>query len=74
LRAPNIAKAVFGRLGSGGPGGEFRQLCEEAELKSEPEFLLDYLHRAGVVFYRKDIFADRIRRQRALLARRTLRL
>ena len=27
---------------------EFRQFCKEAELKSEPEFLLDYLHRAGV--------------------------
>jgi internalin A len=39
---------------------EFRRLCTEAELKSEPEFLLDYLHRAGVVFYRKDIFEDRI--------------
>jgi internalin A len=39
---------------------EFRRICEEAELKSEPEFLLDYLHRAGVVFYRSDIFKDRI--------------
>ncbi len=39
---------------------EFRQLCAETELKSEPEFLLDYLHRAGVVFYRADIFKDRI--------------
>jgi internalin A len=39
---------------------EFRRLCEEAELRSEPEFLLDYLHRAGVVFYRTDIFKDRI--------------
>jgi internalin A len=38
---------------------EFRQICAEAELKSEPEFLLEYLHRAGVVFYRGD-FADRI--------------
>ena len=39
---------------------EFRQLCDEAELKSEPEFLLDYLHRAGVVFHRKGLFAERI--------------
>ena len=39
---------------------EFRQICEDAELKSEPEFLLDYLHRAGIVFHRKDIFKDRI--------------
>ena len=39
---------------------EFRQICAEAELKSEPEFLLDYLHRAGVVFHREDIFEDRI--------------
>ena len=39
---------------------EFRQICAEAELKSEPEYLLDYLHRAGIVFYRSDIFKDRI--------------
>ena len=39
---------------------DFRKICAEAELKSEPEFLLDYLHRAGVVFYRSDIFKDRI--------------
>ena len=39
---------------------EFRQICEDAELKSEPEFLLDYLHRAEIVFHRKDIFKDRI--------------
>ena len=39
---------------------EFRQICAEAELESEPQFLLDYLHRAGVVFYRSDIFKDRI--------------
>ena len=39
---------------------EFRALCAEAQLKSEPEFLLDYLHRAGVVFHREDIFEDRI--------------
>ena len=39
---------------------EFRQLCEEAKLRGEPEYLLDYLHLAGVVFHRKDIFEDRI--------------
>ena len=39
---------------------EFRRICAEAELRSQPEFLLDYLHRAGVVFYRGDIFGDRI--------------
>ena len=39
---------------------EFRRLCAEAGLRSEPEFLLDYLHLAGIVFYRKDIFDNRI--------------
>jgi internalin A len=39
---------------------EFLQLCEEEKLQSEPKFLLDYLHNAGVVFYREALFEDRI--------------
>jgi internalin A len=39
---------------------EFRRICAEARLLSEPEFLLDYLHNTGVVFYREGLFEDRI--------------
>jgi internalin A len=39
---------------------EFRRICAEAILLSEPEFLLDYLHNTGVVFYREGLFDDRI--------------
>ena len=39
---------------------EFRRMCAEERLVSEPKFLLDYLHSTGVVFYRKGLFEDRI--------------
>jgi internalin A len=39
---------------------EFRQLCEDAGDVSSPEALLEYLHHAGLVFYRKGLFHDRI--------------
>jgi internalin A len=38
----------------------FRELCAEAGGVSEPDFLLEYLHHAGVVFYRRGLFGDRI--------------
>ena len=39
---------------------EFQRICAEERLVSEPEFLLDYLHNVGVVFYRRGLFEDRI--------------
>src|ERR1044071_3444936 len=38
----------------------FRQLCEEAGGVSSPAHLLEYLHNAGIVFYRPGLFDDRI--------------
>jgi internalin A len=38
----------------------FRELSAEAVGVSEPDFLLEYLHHAGVVFYRPGLFGDRI--------------
>ena len=38
----------------------FHQLCTDAGGVSRPELLLDYLHHAGIVFYRKGLFDDRI--------------
>ena len=60
MRAADVELPVGQRRHRTLTQAEFRQICAEAELKSEPEFLLDYLHRAGVVFHRKDIFKDRI--------------
>jgi internalin A len=39
----------------------FRQLCDKAGGVRAPEHLLSYLHNAGVVFYQKGLFDDRIR-------------
>jgi internalin A len=38
----------------------FEQLCHETGGVSQPDLLLDYLHHAGVVFYRPGLFDDRI--------------
>jgi len=38
----------------------FHQLCTDAGGVSRPKLLLDYLHHAGIVFYRKGLFDDRI--------------
>jgi internalin A len=38
----------------------FRQLCSENGKVSDPDALLDFLHRSGVVFYRPGLFEDRI--------------
>ena len=38
----------------------FHQLCTDAGGVSRPELLLDYLHHAGIVFYREGLFDDRI--------------
>ena len=38
----------------------FHQLCTDAGGVSRPDLLLDYLHHAGIVFYRKELFDDRI--------------
>src|SRR5262249_21391646 len=38
----------------------FRQLCMKVGSVSSPELLLDYLHHAGIVFYQKGLFEDRI--------------
>ena len=39
---------------------DFRRICAEEGLVSEPKFLLNYLHNSGVVFYREGLFEDRI--------------
>ena len=39
---------------------EYQQICAEAELETEPQYLLNYLHHVGVVFHPKDAFEDRI--------------
>jgi internalin A len=39
---------------------DFERICEEERLVSKPAFLLDYLHNAGIVFYRKSLFEDRV--------------
>jgi internalin A len=39
---------------------EFRELCDRVGGVSSPESLLEYLHNVGVVFYRRDLFHDRI--------------
>ncbi|HEV7668140.1 MAG TPA: COR domain-containing protein [Thermoanaerobaculia bacterium] len=39
---------------------EFRSLCEQVGGISSPESALDYLHQTGVVFYRSDLFSERI--------------
>ena len=39
---------------------EFRGLCAKHGCGSDAEFLRDALHRMGVVFYRKDLFGERI--------------
>ena len=39
---------------------EFLQMCQSAGDIAEPGYLLDYLHNAGTVFYRKGLFDDRI--------------
>src|SRR5271157_2350152 len=38
----------------------FHQLCTDAGGVSRPDLLLDYLHHAGIVFYREGLFDDRI--------------
>jgi internalin A len=38
----------------------FQRLCTEAGGVSSPKLLLDYLHHAGIVFYQKGLFDDRI--------------
>jgi internalin A len=38
----------------------FREICAEEGGVSSPEHLLDYLHNAGIMFYRKGLFEDRI--------------
>lgn len=39
---------------------EFRALCSDADGISSPAHLLNFLHHAGVVFYRPGLFDDRI--------------
>lgn len=38
----------------------FRQICAEENGTSDPHYLLAYLHNAGIVFYRRGLFDDRI--------------
>lgn len=38
----------------------FRRICQEEKDVSSPEYLLDYLHNSGIVFYRPGLFDDRI--------------
>ncbi len=39
---------------------EFQALCQETGKVSDPAALLEFLHRSGVVFYRRGLFEDRI--------------
>ncbi len=39
---------------------QFQHLCSEVGGISSPDSLLDYLHNAGIVFYRKGLFRDEI--------------
>ena len=39
---------------------QFRQLCADVGDVSSPESLLDYLHNAGIVFYQRGLFRDKI--------------
>ena len=39
---------------------EFAAICRKQGVKSEPQHLLQYLHRTGVVFHRPDLMAERI--------------
>jgi internalin A len=39
---------------------DFLQLCEQAGGITAPEHLLSYLHNCGIVFYRPELFDDRI--------------
>jgi internalin A len=39
---------------------EFAALCRQNGVKSEPEHLLQYLHRTGIVFHRPDLMRERI--------------
>ena len=39
---------------------EFRALCDETGGIVSWEHALDYFHQTGVVFYRQDLFSDRI--------------
>jgi internalin A len=39
---------------------EFRELCEREGGVSSPEWLLDYLHNLGIVFFRPELFRDHI--------------
>lgn len=39
---------------------DFRELCERNGKISDPGSLLDYLHQTGVVYYRPELFEDRI--------------
>lgn len=39
---------------------EFRSLCDQVGGISSPESALDYFHQTGVVFFRSDLFSERI--------------
>src|SRR5207244_3046516 len=39
---------------------KYRALCERTGKVTDPDALLDYLHRSGVVFYRPGLLEDRI--------------
>src|SRR5213079_1750039 len=39
---------------------EFRRMCDEAGGVSDPDALLQFLHRTGVVFHRPGLFGDRV--------------
>ena len=39
---------------------QFQQLCSDVGDVSSPDSLLDYLHNAGIVFYRRGLFRDEI--------------
>jgi internalin A len=42
------------------PKGVFAALCRQKGVRSEPEHLLQYLHRTGIVFHRPDLMRERI--------------
>ncbi len=39
---------------------EYRRLCAKTKKVTNPDALLDFLHRSGVIFYRRGLFEERI--------------
>jgi internalin A len=60
LRDDDVALPVEERRNRTVSQDQFHKMCSQAGNVSSPDFLLDYLHHAGVVFYQRGLFDDRI--------------